>query len=152
MSRTGIADAELSARAAQLLYAYARAVDDGDVEAVAGLVMGDVSITRVDGTRTGREAFLDVYRAFRDSPVEGSRHIITNVRAYPEEDGQIRAESYFQAVMFDTGGTRLVIGHYSDSMRDDGTGLRFTHKRIEVERMVALGGQTQPWTGIPATS
>ena len=32
------ADADLSARAAQLLYAYARAVDEGDIEALRGLV------------------------------------------------------------------------------------------------------------------
>ncbi|WP_328854404.1 nuclear transport factor 2 family protein [Microbispora hainanensis] len=141
-----VADPDLSARVAQLLYAYARAVDEGDVDALGELIADDVAITRVDGTHTGREPFLDVYRAFRDSPTLGSKHMITNVRAYPEDGGLVRAEAYFQAVMFDPDGTRFVIGRYSDSLREVGGELRFAHKRIMVERVAAVGG-TREWTG-----
>jgi 3-phenylpropionate/cinnamic acid dioxygenase small subunit len=143
-----LGDADLSTRAAQHLYAYARAVDEGDLETLAGLTTEDVQITRVDGTHQGRERFLDVYRAFRDSPVEGSKHVVTNVQAYREDGGLIRARAYFQATMFDPDGTRLVIGQYSDSLRDEGDRLVFVHKRISVERVVQLAAATKEWAGV----
>lgn len=130
---------------ADLLYRYAAAVDDGDLDALAAMVTDDVAITRVDGTSHGRDAFLAVYRAFRDSPVRGSTHAVTNVRVTPQPDGQLRADAYFQATMFDADGVRLVVGRYSDSMRDDGDGLRFTHKRIVVEGLVSLPDGGADW-------
>jgi SnoaL-like protein len=134
-----VGDAARSARAAQVLYAYARAVDEGDIEALRALAMPDVLLTRSDGTKQGIEAFLDLYRAFAASPVQGSKHAITNVQAYPEPDGGVRALSYFQAIMFDPGEqTRLVIGQYSDSLREVEGQLRFSHKRITIERVVAI--------------
>jgi 3-phenylpropionate/cinnamic acid dioxygenase small subunit len=143
------ADAVLSARAAQLLYAYARAVDEGDIEALRGLAVPDVLLTRSDGTRHGIEAFLDLYRGFAAAPVLGSKHAITNVQAVSEPDGSVRALAYFQAVMFDPGEqTRLVIGQYSDSMREVDGQLRFTHKRIMVERVVTIASGTAEYAGV----
>jgi hypothetical protein len=134
-----VGDAGLSARAAQVLYAYARAVDEGDIEVLRGLALPDVLLTRSDGTKQGIEAFLDLYRAFAASPVQGSKHAITNVQAYPEGNGDVRALSYFQATMFDPDGqNRLVTGQYSDSMREVDGQLRFSHKRITIERVVAI--------------
>ena len=134
-----VADAGLSARAAQLLYAYARAVDNGDIEALRGLAVPDVSLTRSDGTKQGIEAFLDLYREFAASAVQASKHVIANVQAFPEPDGGLRALAYFEATMFDAGAqTRLVTGEYSDSMREVDGQLRFTHKRITVERAVTI--------------
>jgi len=147
-----LGQAELSARAAQLLYAYARAVDEGDLDALAALAVDDVALTRADGTRRGRDGFIALYRAFRDSPVEQSKHVVTNVQAFPEDGGLVRARAYFQATMFDPDGTRLVIGQYSDSMRDDGAGLRLVHKRIQVERVVQLTPSSQEWTGVAVPS
>jgi len=148
-----IGDAGLSARAAQVLYAYARAVDEGDIEALRELAVPDVLLTRSDGTRRGIEAFLDLYRAFAASPVRGSKHAITNVQAYPEPDGDVRALSYFQATMFDPGAqTRLVIGQYRDSMREVDGQLRFSHKRINVERVVAIPAGTEVYVGVPPVS
>lgn len=144
---SAVGNIELSARAAQLLYAYARAVDEGDLATLAELAGDDVSITRVDGTHHGREAFLAVYRGFRDSGLEGSKHVVTNVQAFPEGDG-IRAKAYFEATLFDADGTRSVIGQYSDSMRDDGGELRFVHKRIFVERVVQLAASSPEWSGV----
>ena len=141
------ADAELSARAAQLLYAYARAVDDNDLDELRTLISKDIAITRVDGTHYGTEAFLDVYRAFERSPQVGSKHVVTNVQAFPEGDG-VRAHAYFEATMFDPDGTRKVIGQYSDSMRDDGDGLKFVHKRISVERVVPLSASSTEWNAV----
>ena len=105
-----VGDAGLSARAAQVLYAYARAVDEGDIEALRALALPDVFLTRSDGTKQGIEVFLDLYRAFAASPVLGSKHAITNVQAFPEPDGDVRALSYFQATMFDPG-TADAAGH-----------------------------------------
>ena len=155
-----VGDADLSARAAQVLYAYARAVDEGDIEALRALALPDVFLTRSDGTKQGIEVFLDLYRAFAASPVLGSKHAITNVQAFPEPDGDVRTLSYFQATMFDPGApdqttpdqtiqTRLVIGQYSDSLREVDGQLRFSHKRITVERVVAIPAGTSEYAGVP---
>jgi hypothetical protein len=143
-----VADSKLSADAAQVLYAYARAVDEGDLDTLERLAHEDVSLTRVDGTKHGRAAFLDLYRGFRDSDKQGSKHVVTNVQAFPEEGGRVRLHAYFQATMFEAGGTRLVIGRYEDSLRDDGDGLKFAHKRIAVERVVELGTASAEWVGV----
>ena len=143
-----IADHELSAKAAQLLYAYARAVDEGDLDTLEKIAHEDVALTRVDGTKHGRAEFLNLYRGFKDSDKAGSKHVITNVQAFPEEGGLVRAKAYFAATMFDHDGTRIVIGQYDDSMRDDGDGLKYAHKRITVERVVQLGASTADWTGV----
>jgi len=148
-----VADAGLSARAAQVLYAYARAVDQGDIEALRGLAVPDVLLTRSDGTKQGIEAFLDLYRAFAASPVQGSQHAIINVQAFPEPDGDVRALSYFQATMFDPGAqTRLVVGQYSDSLREVDGQLRFSHKRIKVERVVEIASGTNEYAGVTPVS
>ena len=165
-----VGDAGLSARAAQVLYAYARAVDEGDIEALRALALPDVFLTRSDGTKQGIEVFLDLYRAFAASPVLASKHAITNVQAFPEPDGDVRALSYFHATMFDPGApdqtapdqtaadqtaadqttqTRLVIGQYSDSLREVDGQLRFSHKRITVERVVAIPAGTSEYAGVP---
>jgi hypothetical protein len=108
-----------------------------------------VLLTRADGTRHGIEAFLDLYRGFAAAPVLGSKHAITNVQAVPEPDGTVRARAYFQAAMFDPGEqTRLVIGQYSDSMREVDGELRFTHKRITVERVVTIASGTAEYAGV----
>ena len=145
-----VADADLSERAAQLLYAYARAVDEGDLDTLERLAVEGVDITRADGTKHGRDAFLAVYRGFRDSDVLSSKHVVTNVQAFPEEDngGGVRARAYFAATMFDPEGSRIVIGQYSDSMRDDGDGLRFVHKRIHVDGVVPLPSADSQWSGV----
>jgi SnoaL-like domain len=144
-----VADAGLSARAAQLLYAYARAVDDGDIEALRGLAVPDVRLTRSDGTKQGIETFLDLYRDFAASAVQGSKHVIANVQAFPEPDGGVRALAYFEATMFDAGPqTRLVIGEYSDSVREVDGQLRLTHKRITVQRVVTIPSGTTQYGGI----
>ena len=148
-----VADAGLSARAAQVLYAYARAVDEGDIEALRRLAVPDVLLTRSDGTKQGIEAFLDLYRAFAASPVQGSQHSIINVQAFPEPDGDVRALSYFQATMFDPGAqTRLVVGQYSDSLREVDGQLRFSHKRIKVERVVEIASGTNEYAGVTPVS
>ena len=143
-----VADAQLSQRAAQLLYAYARAVDEGDLDTLERLAVEDVEITRSGVTKQGRGEFLAVYRGFRDSDVRSSKHVVTNVQAFPEDGGAVRARAYFAATMFDPDGSRIVIGQYSDSMRDDGDGLRFVHKRIHVDGVVTLATANEQWSGV----
>ena|SRR2546421_644833 len=143
-----VADATLSGRAAQFLYTYARAVDEGDLETLAALAADDVQLTRVDGTKQGRDAFLALYRAFRDSPVLGSKHVVTNVQAFREGGDLVRVRAYFEATMFDPDGTRVVIGQYSDTLRDTGDDFRYVHKRIAVERVVNLAAASAEWKGV----
>jgi 3-phenylpropionate/cinnamic acid dioxygenase small subunit len=143
-----IADATLSGRAAQFLYTYARAVDEGDLETLGAIAADDVQLTRVDGTKQGRDAFLALYRAFRDSPVLGSKHVVTNVQAFREDGDLVRVKAYFEATMFDPDGTRLVIGQYSDTLRDTGDDFRYVHKRIAVERVVNLAAASAEWKGV----
>jgi hypothetical protein len=112
-----VGDAGLSARAAQVLYAYARAVDGGDIGALRALALPDVFLTRSDGTKQGIEVFLDLYRAFAASPVLGSKHAVLNVQA--------------------------------DSLREVDGQLRFSHKRITVERVVAIPAGTGEYAGVP---
>ena len=65
----------------------------------------------------------------------------------------MRALSYFQATMFDPGAqTRLVIGQYSDSLREVDGQLRFSHKRIKVERAVTIPAGTEEYAGVPPVS
>jgi uncharacterized protein (TIGR02246 family) len=143
-----VADAILSGRAAQFLYTYARAVDEGDLDTLAAIAADDVVLTRVDGTRQGRDAFLALYRAFRDSPVLGSKHVVTNVQAFREDGDLVRVKAYFEATMFDPDGTRVVIGQYSDTLRDTGDDFRYVHKRIAVERVVNLAAASAEWKGV----
>lgn len=143
-----VADATLSGRAAQFLYTYARAVDEGDLETLAAIAADDVQLTRVDGTKQGRDAFLALYQAFRDSPVLGSKHVVTNVQAFREDGDLVRVKAYFAATMFDPDGTRIVIGQYSDTLRDTGDDFRYVHKRIAVERVVNLAAASAEWKGV----
>lgn len=142
------ADPELSARAAQLLYAYARAVDESDLDTLEQLATADCDITRSGETRHGREEFLAVYRGFAQSGVRRSAHVVTNVQAFAQDDGTVLAEAYFAATMFDPEGSRIVTGRYTDSMRaDDGT-WRFVHKRIRVDGVLTLPTADHTWTGV----
>ena len=94
------ADAELSAEAAQLLFSYARAVDDGDFDALAKLVAHDVVLHSPGGVHQGRDELIEVYRSVRASRSGGSQHLIANVQACREANGVIRSAAYFNAVIF----------------------------------------------------
>ena len=86
-----------------------------------------------------------------DSDVVSSKHVVTNVQAFPEDDGGVARAAYFAATMFDPEGSRIVIGEYSDSMRDDGDGLRFVHKRIHVDGVAPTRRSADSqWSGVTA--
>lgn len=142
------ADPQLSARAAQLLFAYARAVDERDLEALEQLAAADCDITRSGSTKHGREEFMAVYRGFAQSDVRGSAHVVTNVQAFAQDDGTVLAKAYFAATMFDAEGSRIIVGQYADSMWDDAGTLRFVHKRIQVDGVLPLPAADQSWAGV----
>jgi hypothetical protein len=131
-------DSQLSGVAAQVLYAYAKGIDERDEELLAALVVDDVALTRIDGTRHGREAFLDLYREFWASPVVRSKHSITNVRATAQSDGTVLVDAYFLAVMIDPEDGRMVLGSYSDSLRCVGSEYLISHKRIVIDHVFSL--------------
>ncbi|MFW6773904.1 nuclear transport factor 2 family protein [Nocardioides sp. CPCC 205120] len=138
--------AGLGARAARAYYAYARAVDEGDLEALRDLAADDVRVTRGDHpTEQGVEAFLDVYRAHVAQAVPLCRHVITNVLA--ERDGdEVRTHAYFQATYFEEERTRVMTGTYADSFREVGDELVLAHKRIRVQRTQELPAATGSFT------
>jgi 3-phenylpropionate/cinnamic acid dioxygenase small subunit len=119
--------------AAEVLFDYARAIDDRDLAALERILAADAMLTRFDGTRTGRDTVIGFYRTFwASSPVRASQHMVTNVRVRPEDAG-IRADAYFAAtVVALDGAAHTVLGRYSDSLREDAGGWRLAHKRIEI--------------------
>ena len=134
-----VGDSDLSVRAAQVLFAYATAVDDRDLDALARILVKDAALTRMDGTRNGRDAVIEFYRTFwASTPVLASQHIVTNVQAFREDGGEIRANAYFAAVIVDADGGHTVIGRYSDSIREESGEWRFSHKRIQTVANLAL--------------
>jgi 3-phenylpropionate/cinnamic acid dioxygenase small subunit len=139
-------------RAEQVLYAYARAVDEFDIDALRALGTEDIKVTRSGDAREGVESFLDIYRALAASTVEGCKHFISNVQAEREDDGTITARAYFHAVLFDPDGTRWTIGQYRDTLVEDDGVLKLGHKRISVERVVALPAGSTEWVGVGVKS
>lgn len=139
--------AELGTRVAMVLYRYALAVDTGDLEALRAMVTEDIQITRADGTRSGIEPFLDVYRAQFASKTEGLKHVVTNVLADSLPDGSIQTHAYFEATMFEPKETKRVIGSYQDILREVDGVLKLAHKKIAVQRVLQLPQATQAWVG-----
>jgi ketosteroid isomerase-like protein len=132
---TGV-PADVAAEVAELLYAYGAAVDGRDLEGLGRLLTDDVKLTRPDGTREGRQAFLDYYRSVFAGPAT-MRHFATNVRATADGD-LLRATAYFQAMFFLPDLTRLVTGRYDDALQRGPGGLRITHKRNIIEYTLEL--------------
>lgn len=130
--------AVLAAHSARLYYRYAKAVDDGDLDALRDLVTDDVGVSRGEHpTEWGVEAFLDVYRAHNALRIPVCRHVVTNVRA-EWDGGRVRTNAYFQATMFETDSTRVITGSYADDQLPIQGELRIAHKRIQVARVMYL--------------
>lgn len=138
----------LGARSAELYYAYARAVDEGDLDGLRAIVTDDIKITRGDNpTEDGIEKFLDVYRAHNALNVPVCQHVVTNVLAEPDGDG-IKTHAYFQATFLETERTRVVIGRYDDVHVERDGKLKLAHKKIRVDRVVVLPASTGVYTHI----
>lgn len=135
---------DIETRSAQLYYAYARAVDEGDLDTLRRIVTDDVRITRGDGpTEHGVEAFLDVYRAHNALGIPVCQHVVTNILA-ERRDRDIQTHAYFQATMLEDERTRVVIGAYDDvHVESDGV-LKLAHKMIVVYRVLLLPAASAP--------
>ncbi|MCJ0977777.1 nuclear transport factor 2 family protein [Rhodococcus sp. ARC_M12] len=134
---TTLASQDLAHRAQQALYRYAWAADSGDLDTLRGLAMEDISVTQTSETKQGIEEFLDIYRAFAASDTEVSRHAVTNALV-SEEDGGVRIDAYFEATLFNAESTSRIFGRYSDSLVEVDGDLKLAHKRILVDRVMAL--------------
>jgi len=131
-------NATLGARSARLYYQYARAVDEGDLDALRAIAAPGIRITRGDHpTEDGVEKFLDVYRAHNALNIPVCKHVVTNVLAERQGD-EIITHAYFQATMLEPEETRIIIGVYDDVHVEDGSELKLAHKKIRVERVVKL--------------
>ncbi|WZH52424.1 MAG: nuclear transport factor 2 family protein [Nocardioides alkalitolerans] len=141
-------NAELGARAARTYYVYARAVDEGDLDALRAMVTDDVRITRGDHpTEDGVEAFLDVYRAHNAQQIPVCKHVVTNVLA--ERDGdEVLTHAYFTATMFEAERTRVITGVYDDVHREVGGEMLLAHKRITVQRIQELPAAAGSFTHV----
>ena len=131
-------NAALAARSAQLYYTYARAVDEGDLDALRGIATDDIKTSRgTNPTVDGVEAFLDVYRAHNDLHIPVCKHVVTNIMAR-REGADIVTHAYFQATFLETETTRIIIGCYDDVHREAGGELKLAHKKITVQRTLEL--------------
>lgn len=135
-SSTDIAQS-LHSVATQALFAYARAVDEGNLEVLRSAAAENIRISTNAGTVEGINSFLDVYRAYFAGPQEVSRHMVTNVEVENRTD-HVRVRACFQAWNFFGHETRCLFGRYDDSMVVSDDALRLTHKRISVERILTL--------------
>lgn len=142
MTPTTTDTTSLAARSARLYYLYARAVDEGDLEALRSIVTADVQITRGDlPAQHGVEAFLDVYRAHNAQRIPVCQHAVTNVLA--DRDGEvIRTHAYFQATLLEEERTRVVVGVYDDVHVEQDGELKLAHKKITVQRVLHLPAST----------
>ncbi|MEM1110914.1 MAG: nuclear transport factor 2 family protein [Pseudomonadota bacterium] len=108
-----------------LLFSYARLLDAGDLEGVAGLFRQG-SICTAQGTTEGYEAVLAIYegatRLYEDGTPK-TRHLTTNLAIEVDGD-RATCKSYFtvmQAVAPDFPLQAIICGHYDDSfLREDG--------------------------------
>jgi 3-phenylpropionate/cinnamic acid dioxygenase small subunit len=142
MTATTADTALLAARSAQLYYTYARAVDEGDLDALRSIVTEDVKVTRGEHpTQQGVEAFLDIYRAHNALQIPVCKHVVTNVLAELDGD-EIRTHAYFQATFLEKEQTRVIIGVYDDVHVERDGQLKLAHKRIRVQRVLQLPAST----------
>ncbi len=134
----------LTVRCERLYRLYAAAVDGGDLEALRGLCIDDVRLTRGrDATLEGIESLLAVYRAHVGPSRPLTRHLVSNVVVDPVEGG-VSARAYFQAWFYEDQATRVVSGSYDDVLVEVDGELRFAHKVNNVERVVVLPPAVTP--------
>jgi ketosteroid isomerase-like protein len=130
---------ELERAGREVLHRYQRLVDAKDLDALADLVTDDVLLVRHDGERSGREAFLDLYRRFAESDVTTAQHMASNVEVSELEAGaddvRLRVDSCFLAITtHESGEARMMWGRYSDDVVRRGEQWLVAAKRIALLR------------------
>ena len=119
-----------------LIYAYARLIDQGDFEAVAELFR-DGGIYTAQGQAVGYDEVLAMYsgatRRYPDDGTPKTRHITSNLAI--EIDGDTaRSHSYFtvlQAVPPDFPLQTIISGHYEDEFQRGPGGWAFSRRYIQ---------------------
>jgi hypothetical protein len=114
-----------------LLQRYARAVDDRDIDALAGLFDPAAVIVGARGTQSVEE-WLDSMRAPRSFPV--SMHVIGEP-LIEEDEGSARARADTYAVVYQLGdeGSGLTLGmRYLDEVAARGDRWVFVRRRSEM--------------------
>jgi ketosteroid isomerase-like protein len=143
-------DPALLARAGDLLYAYAAAIDSLNAPAVGDLVAEDVKLDRGHETIAGRAAVVRFYQGFAESGVQTSQHMITNVRVTGGEGG-FTAYAAFLALATGDFGARVTWGRYEDEVvADDANRLWIQVKRIQVTRSAVVPETLLAAVGAPA--
>ncbi|MFV0457516.1 MAG: nuclear transport factor 2 family protein [Actinomycetales bacterium] len=128
---------ERAARA--LVHRYARLVDAKDLAGLGEIVTDDVELDRRDGSRTGREAFVALYRAFAESDVLDSLHTVTNIEVVPAGQDRWTVHAAFVAFTCHPDGARMNWGRYADDVvLDDAGELRLAAKRIRLARTALI--------------
>jgi hypothetical protein len=124
---------EVESAAADLMHRYHALVDTKDVEGLGGLVTDDVELVRAQGDGRGREAFLDLYRAFAASDVRLAQHMLTNLRVSPLDGDRHRVDACFWVITtHDTGEARQVWGRYRNDIVEVGDQWLLAAKRISI--------------------
>jgi uncharacterized protein (TIGR02246 family) len=118
------------ARAAS--WRYATAVDTCDFELLASVFTEDAVLTTRRGTRQGRAAIVEYYRAALADPV-ARRHFLVNQTVTVDGPGSAHMESYFAYTYAGADTSILGWGTYVDHVRVvDGVGC-LDSKRISID-------------------
>ncbi|MGC7101796.1 nuclear transport factor 2 family protein [Amycolatopsis lurida] len=102
-----------------VLYAFARLVDEGTLEQVGALFTDDIEWSMTGAIWRGREEVLAGLGSMRElghaGPESGNRHVVTNQEVHVSDD-EATARSYFLLVSRDAPSI-VAIGAYRDVLR-----------------------------------
>lgn len=127
---------------------YAWAADEGDLDALAGLLTGDARI-EIPGQGVsvgpGPEAILEFFTksiAARRERGQRSRHLISNIIVEATGDGTATARSYVAFVVTNPDGAAVLdaTATYEDRLVEVDGGWRFIERRVigDRDRVAAL--------------
>lgn len=126
-----LARLETAEAAREASWRYATAIDTLDFDLLASVFAPDATLTTRRGTRTGRDAIIEYYRAALADPID-RRHFLVNQRVTVEGPGSARLDSYFLYTFAGEDTSILGWGAYVDHVAVvDGVGA-ITSKEISI--------------------
>jgi ketosteroid isomerase-like protein len=128
------------------LAAYARAVDDRDLDTLAALVTEDVAVHRIGGNLLGRTAFVDYYRTVAAAGAH-DHHAISNVAIEGHADDGTRVLSSFVNHRRHRGRLHVVQGRYEHQLVPSEERALIRWMRIDVTGVAVLAAEFPEWTG-----
>lgn len=122
-----------------LIYTYAAANDDRDLEAIAacfessgsfGLqVAGEEPLGPFSGA-----AMMEFFAGMLGVQSDQRRHVITNVRVREIAAAEFEVKSYFSLIVTDAGSTQvLTAGEYTDVVRRNDGSVKFVKKMLQLD-------------------